>query len=302
MGLVVFGLILIGISVALIKFHTETGDHINLKPWAWTLRIGAIILIIIGFFASSIVQIPAGYRGVLLQFTAVKGVLGEGIHIIIPYVNSVERMEVRVQKESSEASAASKDMQVVTTQLALNFRVNPSKVGLLYKRVGSEYTSRIIDPAVQESIKMVTANYTAEELIKERPRVKAEVEQDITRRLRDYDLIVQPGGLSITNFNFSDEFNMAIEAKQVAQQEAEKQRYVLQKAELERQTQVTRARGASEAAKLNAAALQAQGGSKVIAREWIEKWDGHLPTVAGAGGSGGGGVIIDINSLLQQAR
>ena len=146
---------------------------------------------------------------------------------------------------------------------------------------------------------MVTAQYTAEELIKQRAKVKAEVELDITRRLQAYDLVVEPSGLSITNFDFSPEFNLAIEAKQVAQQEAEKQHYVLQKAELERQTQVTRARGASEAAKLNAAALQVQGGSKVIAREWIEKWDGHVPTVSG---SGGGGVIIDINSLLQRGQ
>jgi len=113
---------------------------------------------------------------------------------------------------------------------------------------------------------VVTARYTAEELIKERPRVKSEVEHDITTPsgLRSHR---RACGLSITNFNFSPEFNLAIEAKQVAQQEFEKQRLHSAEADLERQTAVTRARGASEAAKLNAAALQAQGGSKVIARE-----------------------------------
>jgi len=301
MGLFVFGLILIAVSLAMTRLHAETGERINLKPWAWLLRIAAVVFIFIGILASMIVLVGAGYRGVLLQFGAVRGTLSEGIHVIVPYVNSVELMEVRTQKEESEASAASKDLQVVTTSLALNFHVDPSKAGQLYRKVGLEYTARVIDPAVQESIKVVTARYTAEELIKERPKVKSEVEHDITKRLRAYDLIVEPAGLSITNFNFSPEFNLAIEAKQVAQQEFEKQRYVLQRAELERLTAVTRARGASEAAKLNAAALQAQGGSKVIAREWIEKWDGHLPTVAGAGG-GGGGVIIDINSLLQASR
>jgi len=298
MGAVWFGLVLIVFSFMLGRFHTETSEKINLRPWAWAARIVAILMIAGGLLASTIVIIPAGYRGVLLRFEAVRGTMSEGIHLIIPYVHSVQRMEVRTQKESCDASAASKDLQVVTTALALNFHVDPSKAADLYRRIGMEYKARIIDPAVQESIKMVTAKFTAEELIKNRAAVKAEVEVDITRRLEPYDLIVEPMGLSITNFEFSPDFKSAIEAKQVAQQETEKQRYILQKAELERQTAVTRARGAAEAAKLNAAALQAQGGSKVLAREWIEKWDGHVPTVSGASG----GVIIDINSLLRSGQ
>ena len=296
---IVFGLMLLFLSFMLTKFHTETSEKINLKPWAWATRIVALVFIVIGFIAATIVMVPAGYRGVLLRFTAVQGVMGEGIHMIIPYVNSVEIMEVRTQKEKSDASAASKDLQMVTTELALNFHVDPSKAGDLYRRVGLDFKSRIIDPTVQESIKMVTAQFTAEQLIKNRAMVKAQVEAEITRRLAAYDIVVEPMGLSITNFSFSHDFESAIEAKQVAQQEAEKQKYVLQKADLERQTQVTKARGAAEAAKLNAAALQAQGGSKVLAREWIEKWDGHVPTVSG---TGGGGVIIDINSLLRQGQ
>ena len=296
MALIVFGMMLIVLSIALSKFHAETKDEINLRPWAWATSFFAIILIVAGLLFSTIVIIPAGYRGVLLRFGAVQGVYGEGIHLIAPYVNTVEKMEVRTQKEGSEASAASKDLQIVTTSLALNFHIDPSKAGELFRQVGLNYKERIIDPAVQESIKMVTARYTAEELIKERAAVKAEVETDITKRLSAYDILVEPSGLSITNFNFSPEFNAAIESKQVAQQEAEKQKYVLQQAELERQTLITKAKGVSEAGKLNAQALQAQGGSKVLAREWIEKWDGHVPTVSG---NAGGGVIIDINSLLK---
>lgn len=297
MGAVWFGFVLFVVSYLLSKFHTETGDKINLKPWAWTARILAVLFVAGGILVSSVRIVPAGYRGVLLQFGAVKGVLPEGINLVVPFINRVENMEVRTQKEVSEAQASSKDLQIVTTSLALNFHVDPSRAGDLYKNVGLDFKSRIIDPAVQESIKMVTAKFTAEQLIKERAQVKAEVEQDISKRLSVYDIIVEPAGLSITNFNFSNEFNAAIEAKQVAQQEAEKQKYIVQRAELERQTQVTRAKGAAEAAKLNAQALQAQGGSKVLAREWIEKWDGHVPTVSGGGG---GGVIIDINSLLKQ--
>jgi regulator of protease activity HflC (stomatin/prohibitin superfamily) len=222
--------------------------------------------------------------------------LGEGINMITPYMNTVEIMEVRTQKESAKASAASKDMQVVTSAVAINYHIDPSHVGDLYKGVGPDYRNRIVDPAVQESIKQVTAQYTAEELVKQRARVKTQVEGEITTRLKAYNLIVEPLGVSITDFDFSPDFNKAIEAKQVAQQEAEQQKYVLQKAELEKQTAICKAQGTASAARLNAQALQASGGGKVLAREWIEKWDGHLPTVAGAGG----GMIIDLKSLLAQ--
>ncbi len=297
MGLVTLGVVCIVLSVVLARFHSETSDRINLQPWAWAGRIAAVLLIAVGILSSAITIVPAGHQAVLLRFGAVTGSMKPGIHLIIPYVNSVELMETRTQKESSEAQAASKDLQIVTTSLALNFHVDPSKVAAIYSRVGISYKDRIIDPVVQESIKMVTAKYTAEELIKSRAKVKAEVEDYLTERLREYDVIVEPAGLSITNFNFSPEFNAAIEAKQVAQQDAEKQKYVLERAELEQQTEVTKAKGTAEAAKLKAAALQSQGGSKVLAREWIDKWNGQLPTV-----TGGQGMIIDINSILKQAQ
>jgi len=99
MGLVVIGLILIGVSVALARFHSETGEHINLKPWAWLVRIAAVIFICAGVLAATVVFVRAGYRGVLLQFGAVKGTLSEGIHLIAPYVNSVEMMESEHKKK-----------------------------------------------------------------------------------------------------------------------------------------------------------------------------------------------------------
>ena len=262
---------------------------------AWIARSIGVLLVAGGAIVNSAVIVPAGHRGVLLQWGAAVRSLDEGFHIVVPVMNQVVLLEVRTQKEESQATAASRDLQNVTTSLALNFRIDPSRVVELYRDVGAEYKVRVIDPAVQESLKTVTANYTAEELIKSRPKVKAEVEEEITRRLGKYNLLVEPSGLSITNFAFSEEFNRAIELKQVAQQQAEQQRYVLQKAELEKQTAVMIAQGKSEAAKLNAEALKVQGGSLVISREWIEKWDGRLPSVYG----GGQGMIIDLGSLMK---
>jgi len=257
------------------------------------MRIASVLLILIGAAGSAIVLVPAGYRGVLLQFGAVKGVLTEGIHLVMPGINTVEQLEVRTQKEQAEASAASRDLQTVQCTVALNYHVEPTGVGHLYQTVGSEYRFRVIDPAVHESLKVVTARYTAEDLIRLRDKVKSEVQTELVNRLRDYHVVVEPNGVSLTNFTFSQEFNSAIEQKQVAQQMAEKQKYILDQAKLEATTAITRARGLAESAKINAEALQTQGGKLVLAKDWIEKWDGHLPTV-----QSGSGMIIDVRELL----
>lgn len=298
MGAVFFGIVILVLSFVIGGLHKQTGDKVNLKPTAWISRTLGVILIVGGIMWGGIVQIPAGYQGVLLKFGALQGTLDPGIHVIIPGMNEVELLETRTQKEESQATAASRDLQIVTTTLALNFRLDSTAVDKIYGQVGPLYKVRIIDPTVQESLKTVTARYTAEELIRNRAQVKTEVEAEIMKRLEAYNIIVGPQGLSIVNFEFSPEFNKAIEAKQVAQQEAEKQKYVLQQAELQKQTEVTRAAGTAQAAKLNAEALKVNGGGLVIAREWIEKWDGKLPSVS----SGGGQFLIDIGSLMKEAK
>lgn len=299
MGIAVLGFLVLIASFVLSGLHKQTSEKVDFRPLAWVTRIIGGLMIIGGILWSTVVIVPAGYRGVLLRFGAVHGTLTEGMNMITPFMDTVELVEVRTLKDEANATAASRDLQVVSTTLALNYHVDPAKVGEIYRRAGKSYARRIIDPVVQESLKGVTAKYTAEELIRNRQTVKTEVENDITRRLAAYNIVVEPSGLSITNFEFSPEFNKAIEQKQVAQQEAEKQKYVLQQAELEQQTEITKAEGRSQAAKLNAAALQVQGGALVIAREWIEKWDGKLPSVSTSGGSGG--MIVDINSLIRAA-
>ncbi len=296
-GIAFIGFLLLLVAFVVHVSRSQMPDPARSKGQAWILGVIGVLMIFVGSIAGAFTQVPAGYRAVLMRFGAVQGMLGEGIHFIVPGVNSVELVEVRTQKEESTATAASRDLQTVSTSLALNFRVDPAKVGELYQKVGTQYKSRIIDPAVQESVKVVTSRYSAEDLIRNRAQVKMEVEAEITKRLGAYNLIVEPSGLSITNFDFSPEFNKAIEAKQVAQQQSEQQKYVLAQAQLEQQTDIARAKGKAEAAKLNAEALRAQGGSLVIAREWITKWDGKLPQVGG----GNNGYMIDIKSLMDSA-
>ncbi|HVK01888.1 MAG TPA: prohibitin family protein [Armatimonadaceae bacterium] len=296
MGLVFLGVVLFALSFVLPKAFAESRR--NVGGAAMLARFVAILMVVGGMLGTAVTIVPTGHRGVLLRFGAVQGVLGEGIHLIVPQVNTVELIEVRTQKEEAQSQAASKDLQTVSTNVAINYHVDEDGVDDLFQKVGNEYRKRIIDPITQESLKAVTARYTAEELIRLREKVKMEVQNDITNRLRPYNIVVEPNGVSITNFAFSEEFNKAIEQKQVAQQTAEKQRYVLQQAKLQAETAVSEAKGKAEAARINAQALQAQGGSRVLAREWIEKWDGKLPTVNGGTGS----TIIDIRELMREGQ
>jgi regulator of protease activity HflC (stomatin/prohibitin superfamily) len=255
---------------------------------------GGIVLIVCGILVASYVQVPAGYRGVLLQFGAVRGVLPEGANFIIPFMQDSEIMEVRTQKDVAQSlPASSQDMQEVKTDVAINYHIDPKDVGLLYKSVGIDYTERIIEPKVQETLKAIVAHYTAEQLIRMRDQVMIEVSDMLTDRLSPYHIVVETHGVSLTNFEFSPEFNQAIEAKQVAQQSAEKQKYILAQAQLEAQTAITAAKGEAEANRIKAQALNTQGGQKVLMRAWIDKWDGKLPTVSSSGGT-----IIDLKSLM----
>ncbi|BDI33075.1 hypothetical protein CCAX7_51260 [Capsulimonas corticalis] len=294
MFLVVLGVILLIVAAVAPAQLAEGAAHARSQVRKICGVLG-VLLLIGGVLASSYISVPAGYRGVLLQFGAVNGVLDEGAHFVLPFAQTVDLMEVRTQKTEAEAAASSKDLQVVKTDVAINFHVNPVTLGKLYRDVGPDYADRIISPAVQETLKAVTARYTAEELIRRREQVKTEVDDTLAARLLAYNIIVEPNGVSLKNFDFSQEFNNAIEQKQVAQQNSEKQKYILAQADLEAQTAVTTAKGEAEANRIKAQALNTQGGQKVLAREWITKWDGHLPQVqTGAGG----GTIIDLKSLL----
>ncbi len=260
------------------------------------MKFGGLVLIVVGSFLTSYVSVPAGYRGVLLRFGAVAGDLREGAHFVVPGMETVQMIEVRTQKAEAKGSAASQDLQVVTTDLAVNYHLDPSSVGKIYKSIGDDEAvrDRIIQPATQEVLKAVVARYTAEQLIRQRDQVKAQVDEGLTSRLAAYNILVEPNGVSLTNFEFSQQFNDAIEAKQVAQQSAEQQKYVLAKAQMEAQTEIAKANGIASANRIKAQALETQGGQKVLAQSWIDKWDGHLPTVSGANG----GQILDLRDLI----
>jgi regulator of protease activity HflC (stomatin/prohibitin superfamily) len=254
------------------------------------------VLVLLIFVFRPFIIIPAGHRGVV--FNNFKGidksrVLGEGMHFLIPFVESAQAVDVRVQKQDFAATAASMDLQEVKATVALNYHLDPAKVADIYQDVGANYQATLILPSVQESIKAITARYNATSLISERPEVKDRVHDSLVDRLAKYHIKVVD--VSITDLQFSDEFTRAIEAKQIAEQEAFKKRYELEKARQEASIEIARAEGDKKA---TIARAEGQAEAQKLLRvsvspeiiklkeieaqmEAIKKWDGKMPSVTG---------------------
>lgn len=237
------------------------------------IGIAVSVLLIIIFFFSSVVIVGAGKRGVLLTFGKVESVLEEGLHFKIPFMQKVEKMDVQTQKFEVRAISFSRDLQTTDAKIALNFHIAPNEVNKLYQEIGMDYESRILAPAIQESVKQATANFTAQELIEKRSTVKDQMKQHLSERLLKSHIIVDD--VSIANFDFSDEYEKAIEQKQVAQQGALKAENDLNRIKVEAQQTVEKAKAESESIRIRAQALKEN--PEVTQLNAIEKWDGKLP-------------------------
>jgi regulator of protease activity HflC (stomatin/prohibitin superfamily) len=269
----------------------------NVNQNAIKLVLGAIIvLIIIGVVASSSVKIvDAGNRGILTHWSAVdltNPPLDEGIHFVIPFQDEVVQMEVRTLKYDTSTRSASKDLQTVQTTVTVNYHPDTERVHFLYKEIGLSYENRVIQPAIDETVKQVSANYNAEELITKRPLVKADIENAIRDRLTQFYVVTEV--ISITDFEFSPLFAKAIESKVEAEQKAQKAENDLIRIEVEaRQLEaqavgtaaanIAEAQGEAEAISIINRALS----SNPFYLEWLktQAWDGRLPLVVGEGGT-----------------
>lgn len=239
--------------------------------------------------------VPAGHRGVLTTFGKVDdNVYAEGLHFRWPIAQAMHLIEVRIQKGEGDGEAASKDLQVVHTKVAVNYHLIPERVAKIFSEVGNlaAVESRLILPAVQEAVKASTAKYTAEELVTKRPDVRDEIRNLLTQRLSKHDVKVDE--FSIVNFQFSRSFNEAIEAKTTAEQLKLKAERDLQRIKVEAEQKV-----ASAEAEARALALQKQQVTAELLRlreienqaKAIEKWDGQLPQYT----AGNGIPFIQIN-------
>lgn len=252
----------------------------SLRP---LLVIAIIFLLLLSF--KPWVQVGAGERGVVLNFGAVqKNVLREGLHMRIPIMQTVIIMDVKVQKSITNAAASSSDLQEVSSEVALNYHIIPDKANIVYQTIGIHFKERIIDPAVQEMVKAVTARYTAEELITKRPAVSEAMRTTLSERLFVHNMAVD--AFSIVGFSFSKIFMEAIESKQTAEQLALKARRDLERVKIEAEQKVTTARAEAESLRLQRANISPDliELRKVEANiKAIEKWNGILPQVTGSG-------------------
>ncbi|GAB4423955.1 MAG: prohibitin family protein [Chloroflexi bacterium OHK40] len=249
---------------------------------AVVIGLGLFIAVGLGALLSSITVIQAGTRGVTKTFGEITAVKSEGLHFRVPFITQVTPVDIRTQRHESASSAASRDLQVVSTQVVLNYRPDPDQVENLLRTIGPNYVPVVVEPALQEALKAATAQFTAEELITQRPLVSEQIRQALIERLAPRGIIVED--LSITEFAFSEEFRAAIEAKQVAEQNALRAEQELRRAQIEAQQQVARAEAEAEArlaiAQAEAEALRLQ--REVISPEllqlrFIEAWNGTLP-------------------------
>lgn len=265
------------------EYTATIKDKKKLRGIIITVVIVVAALILIG---SSVTIVPAGSKGILLNMGAVSGrVLDEGVSLRIPFVQNVKIIDVRMQKFESTANAsASKDLQSINSNIAVNYRVDSTAVDKLYKNIGMNYEATVVSPAISECMKAVTAQYTAEELITKRSEVSANMKEFLQTKLQDKYIVVD--SFNVISFDFSDAFNKAIEEKQIAEQNAQKAKYDLDRIKTEADQAITKAQGEAEAMRLKNQELT----ENIILLEYINKWDGKMPTYYG-GGDGSGTMI-----------
>lgn len=248
----------------MIKPAYNTGTMNNAVRY---IVLGVMLLIFLIFFFP-IVIIGAGERGVVFNnFSGVEDrILGEGTHFRVPFLQSVISMDIKTQKTDVKAEAASKDLQTVNSDIVVNWHLDASRVNKVYQEIGDEEAvrDRIIIPAVNETVKAATAKLTASEVLARRTELKTDLDGLLAERLGGYGVLLDD--VSIVNVNFSTEFNRAIEAKQVAQQEAERALFRVQEAS-----------ATAQANRLIEQSLTDQ----LLQVKAIEKWDGKLPAAVG---------------------
>jgi regulator of protease activity HflC (stomatin/prohibitin superfamily) len=266
--------------------NTELRD-IRIPPGLGKKVVGVVIVIaVLVLAAGSTGIVGAGQRGVLLRFGAVTGAeKEEGLYFKIPFAEQVVLMSTQIQKYTAPVGSSSKDLQVVTTEVTLNYQLDASSVGETYRNMRQDYESRVIQPYIQEAVKSTTANFDAEQLITRRPQVKDELQNLMTERLAPLGIgVVQ---LSITDFQFSTTFQDSIEAKVKAVQQALEAENALRRVEFEAQQQITRAEAEAKGLELQKSQITAQlldlRRIEVQGRA-VEKWNGVMPTVVTSGG------------------
>jgi regulator of protease activity HflC (stomatin/prohibitin superfamily) len=236
-----------------------------------------ILLLLLGF--GSCGTVSYGERGVLLRFGAVTGnVKNEGLYFKLPFIDHIEILDIKTKKSEVDADASTKDLQLVTSKVALNYHINPEGIAQFFQKFGNNFEPNVLDPGLQEILKAVTARYTAEEVITKREMVREDTNALLKERFLPQGMIID--GLNIVNFHFSKVFNDAIEAKVTAEQNALAARNKLEQVKFEAQQMIEAANGKAKAIQVEASAIA--NNPLVLQLRGLEKWNGILPQYMGS--------------------
>lgn len=273
-------LLAIAAAIFLYVLH-ETRGGTTTYPFRKLVALPFILPVIVLVFESFTV-VSAGHVGVQVTMGTVNPeTLSEGVHLVNP-VSRVRDVEVRVVKADLKgASAGTKDLQVVHTDLVVNYRIDGSKAAHMYKEFGLDLENKILLPAANESFKAVTAHYNSEELVIKRDQVSRGIHDELQNKVGKYGLTISE--ISLVNFGFSAEYQQAIEQKVIATQQKQKAEQDLERIKVEAQQAIARAEGNAKAIQIQAQAIQNQGGAGYVQLRAIEKWDGKLPQYNGGG-------------------
>jgi regulator of protease activity HflC (stomatin/prohibitin superfamily) len=293
MGAIFFILFVVGLALAfglpiLTFIKTEKVQLFRSVPG---LLIAAAFLSL----SLSFTEIDAGSVGVVKKFGEPVRQLTAGAHFVIPYAETVTNVAVQTRTIIPEEVASSADLQVVKTKVTLAYHIDPAYATDILVRLNDDAEDRVIKPSIIEAVKATTAKYNASELITQRPVVRDGIELMISQRLAAYHLIADQ--VSITDFNFSDEYNKAIEAKVTAQQNAEKALNDLQRIKTEAQQQIEQAKGEAEALKSQKEQITPELLQLRTIEMMSKNWNGQLPTTI-VGGSG----ALPMLDVLESAR
>lgn len=260
---------------------------------------------------SCLYNVDGGERAVM--FDSLRGgilpnVRGEGTHFLIPVIQRPVIIDVRTKPREIPSVTGTKDLQMVNIKLRVLWRPVTENLPRLYRELGVDFDERVLPSIGNEVLKSVVAQYNAEELLSKRGEVSDRIKQELTKRAQNFYLTLDD--VAITHLTFGKEFMKAIEAKQVASQEAERQQWVVKRAEQERQAVVTRAEGEAEAAGIITNAMDKTGNAIIevrridAAKEIAAKLSNsrnivYLPSQSGGSGGGGGnggGLLLGIDT------
>lgn len=253
-----------------------------------------ILLLFLGIFlGGSFFSVDAGERAIIVTLWRVGDKsYTNGIYLKAPLISKVVKYDLRNEKVEVESSASSKDLQDINTSIAINYTLNGEDIPKIYTNIGTKNAIKdnVILPSIQEVVKSVFSEFTAEDLVKKRKEVSDKVKENLIKKTIWYSIKLLD--VNIVNFQFSTAFNKAIEEKVTAEQEALAEKNRLEKIKFQAQQEIEKAKGEAEKIRISSEAIQKQGGKEYIQLQFIEKWDGVLPRVTSQGN------ILNLQDLL----